>query len=425
MHRGFMSDQQERERNVNKLADLRPDQNNARKHNPRNIGMVANSLREVGAARSGVIDEDGNILAGNGTYEALSEAGIEKVKIVQADGNEWVVVQRKGLSEKQKLKLALYDNRSAELAEWDKEVLADIDPEIMESMFSTDELEDLLDNEGGSEELEGEDDVPEAPEKAISQLGDLYQLGQHRLLCGDSTAQNAVNVLMDGQKADMVFTDPPYGMSYGGGRAKGSSPKGALVKAHGEIKGDDLRGDELIDMVRNALSLFAGNKKDGGGAYVCFTWRTYAEFEEAVRSVGLEPKACIVWDKKSIGLGNSNYRPQHEFIFYCDGQWYGNKAEADVWYMSRGSTGDYVHPTQKPVELIERAIGNSSKGGDIVIDPFGGSGSTLIASEKLNRKCYMMELDPQYCDVIVKRFNDLFPEIEILRNGEAFEPIHE
>ena len=153
-----MSDQQERKRNVNKLADLRPDQNNARKHNPRNIGMVANSLREVGAARSGVIDEDGNILAGNGTYEALSEAGIEKVKIVQANGNEWVVVQRKGLSEKQKLKLALYDNRSAELAEWDKDVLADIDPEIMESMFSTDELMSILDKpdfEPGTEEDQG------------------------------------------------------------------------------------------------------------------------------------------------------------------------------------------------------------------------------------------------------------------------------
>jgi len=414
-----------KESTMNKLSDLKPDQNNARKHNPRNIGMVANSLREVGAARSGVIDEDGNILAGNGTYEALSEAGIEKVKIVQADGNEWVVVQRKGLSEKQKLKLALYDNRSAELAEWDKEVLADIDPEIMESMFSTDELEDLLDNVGGSEGLDGEDDVPEAPEKAISQLGDLYQLGQHRLLCGDSTANNVVDKLMDGQKADMVFTDPPYGMSYGGGRAKGSSPIGARVKAHGEIMGDSLRDGDLINLVKKAIKSCVTHKKEGSPAYVCFTWRTYSEFENAVKSAGLAPKACIVWDKKSIGLGYSNYRPQHEFIFYCDGQWYGGASESDVWYMSRGATGDYVHPTQKPVELIERAIGNSSKKGDVVIDPFGGSGSTLIASEKLKRKCYTMELDPRYCDVIVKRFNDLFPDIEILRNGEAFEPIHD
>jgi ParB-like chromosome segregation protein Spo0J len=130
---------------MNTLADLKPDQKNARKHNPRNIGMIANSLREVGVARSGVIDEDGNILAGNGTYEALSEAGIENVKIIQADGNEWVVVQRKGLSEEQKLKLALYDNRSAELAEWDKEVLADIEPSLLEGMFSGDELLNILD----------------------------------------------------------------------------------------------------------------------------------------------------------------------------------------------------------------------------------------------------------------------------------------
>lgn len=388
MRRGFMSDQQERERNVNKLADLRPDQNNARKHNPRNIGMVANSLREVGAARSGVIDEDGNILAGNGTYEALSEAGIEKVKIVQADGNEWVVVQRKGLSEKQKLKLALYDNRSAELAEWDKEVLADIDPEIMESMFSTDELEDLLDNVGGSEELEGEDDVPEAPEKAISQLGDLYQIGQHRLLCGDSTAQSAVNVLMDGQKADMVFTDPPYGMN--------------AVKNSGVLKGKyrDIKNDDSIDVAVNTFRLMDKNTPMiwwGGNYY----------------SGSLPNQSCwLVWDKNNGGSDQMD----------CELAWTNLKGVTRM-FKKASEKINRVHPTQKPVELVEWCLRKIK--GLVMYDPFGGSGATLIASEKLNRKCYMMELDPQYCDVIVKRFNDLFPEIEILRNGEAFEPIHD
>ena len=410
MHRGFMSDQQERKRNVNKLADLKPDRNNARKHNPRNIGMVANSLREVGAARSGVIDEDGNILAGNGTYEALSEAGIEKVKIVQADGNEWVVVQRKGLSEKQKLKLALYDNRSAELAEWDKDVLADIDPEIMESMFSTDELEDLLDSSGGGE-LKGEDKVPEAPEKAISQLGDLYQLGQHRLLCGDSTAKDAVDKLMDGQKADMVFTDPPYGINVVGGAKPFGTVGGAnTVKANTYPV---IQGDHSTDLIRSLYPVWF----DSGIEHYCLWGGNYfADF--------LPPsKGWIVWDKKGRKWDDNFSDFEMAWTSFDKPA----KILTHVWMglVQGGEREKRVHPTQKPVGLLVECLNYLGKEYNNIYDPFGGSGSTLIASEKLNRKCYMMELDPQYCDVIVKRFNGLFPEIEILRNGEAFEPIHE
>lgn len=406
---------------MNKLSDLKPDQKNARKHNPRNIGMVANSLREVGAARSGVIDEKGNILAGNGTYEALSEAGIEKVKIVQADGNEWVVVQRKGLSEKQKLKLALYDNRSAELAEWDKEVLADIDPEIMESMFSTDELEDLLDDVGGSEELDGEDDVPEAPEKAISQLGDLYQLGQHRLLCGDSTAKDAVDKLMDGQKADICFTSPPYNA--------GSTPK---EKSKYKNDSDDRSQDEyriflndfttialtVCDFVFSNIQMLSGNK-------IALLSHLY-EMKENLADV-------MVWHK---GKGqpamaeqvlNSAY--ENIYIFsHAGNRSIGTKSFRgtipNIFELNRGHN-EYsgVHNAVYSVELPEMFITWFSEGS--VYEPFGGTGTNMIACEKLNRKCYMMELDPQYCDVIVKRFNGLFPEIEILRNGKEFEPIHE
>ena len=403
---------------MNKLADLRPDQNNARKHNPRNIGMVANSLREVGAARSGVIDEDGNILAGNGTYEALSEAGIEKVKIVQADGNEWVVVQRKGLSEKQKLKLALYDNRSAELAEWDKDVLADIDPEIMESMFSTDELEDLLDNEGDSEELEGEDDVPEAPEKAISQLGDLYQLGQHRLLCGDSTAQSAVNVLMDGQKADMIHTDPPYNIDYGVTK----DPRHKIRT----IKNDSMDTGSWEIFCKNLYDRFQENCE--GDIYM---WG--ASSPEGMRmrlwlvEHGCNWSTTIIWKKQQLVLSPAKYQRIYEPCFYG---WFGkssfkaDRKQVEVWEVDRPHNSK-LHPTMKPIELCEVSIRNSSNTGGRVLDLFGGSGSTLIASEKLNRKCYMMEFDEKYCDVIVKRFNALFPEKEILRNGKEFESIHE
>lgn len=179
------------------------------------------------------------------------------------------------------------------------------------------------------------------------------------------------------------------------------------MKAHGPILGDDKTGDDLIALVEESLATALIVSKSGSATYVCLPWRTYSEFEKALENCGLKVSACIVWDKKSIGLGNSNYRPQHEFIFYCKGgAWYGDKSQSDVWYMSRGATSKYVHPTQKPVELIERALNNSSKGGDVVLDLFGGSGSTLIAAEKIGRKACLMELDPKYCDVIVKRWEE-------------------
>jgi DNA modification methylase len=295
----------------------------------------------------------------------------------------------------------------------------EFDFELLENHFSIDDLVDWGFDEDEFEheveevgEVEGEDDVPEPPEEPITKLGDVWILGNHRLLCGDSTSIDAVDKLMDGQKADMVFTDPPYGMSYGGGRARGNhslnkKTGGVKVKAHGVILGDDLRGDGLIQMITDSISASKSNAKAGAAFYVCFPWRTYSEFETALININLKPNACIVWDKKSIGLGNANYRPQHEFIFYIKGgAWHGDKAQSDVWQMSRGATGKYVHPTQKPVELIERALENSSKAGDYVHDCFGGSGSTLIACEKMKRKAFLMELDPKYCDVIVKRWEE-------------------
>jgi DNA modification methylase len=246
-------------------------------------------------------------------------------------------------------------------------------------------------------------------------------------MCGDSTAVTDFDALVT-ERADLIFTDPPYGMSYGGGRARGDHQKfkgrSGGIKAHGMIIGDDLQGDDLIGLVRNAILTASTKCKDGAPLYACFTWRTYAEFEQALIDAGHEVKACIVWDKKSIGLGNSHYRPQHEFIFYCSGSWYGDKSQADVWYMSRGATGEYVHPTQKPVELIERALNNSSKAGDIVIDCFGGSGSTLIACEKTGRHARLMELDPKYVDVIIKRWQDFTGQKAMLEgDGRAFDEL--
>ncbi len=174
--------------------------------------------------------------------------------------------------------------------------------------------------------------------------------------------------------------------------------------------------------VRDALVGAKTYSKAGGAAYVCFPWRTYAQFENAMQECGFDISACIVWDKKSIGLGHQHYRPQHEFIFYSKGgSFHGNRSESDVWYMSRGSTGEYVHPTQKPVELIVRALNNSSKSGDVVIDCFGGSGSTLIACEKNGRYSRLMELDSKYCDVIIKRWQDFTGQQAMLEgDGRTF-----
>jgi DNA modification methylase len=393
---------------INKPIDLLiPYAKNARVHDDAQIAQLAGSIKEFGFNNPILIDKDNGIIAGHGRVMAARKLGLTEVPTILLDH----------LNETQRKAYILADNRIAINSTWDNEMLSlelmDIKDDVSLAMlgFSVDELDALLNPTQLTDGLTDEDAVPEVPIEPTTKLGDIYQLGNHRLMCGDSTSIDAVDRLMDGQKADMIFTDPPYGMSYGGGRAQGENVKfknrSGGIKAHGMILGDDKTGDDLIQLIRDALLSAVTTTKEGSSAYVCFPWRTYTEFEAAMLECGLKASACIVWDKKSIGLGQSNYRPQHEFIFYCKGgAWYGDKAQSDVWYMSRGATGQYVHPTQKPVELIEKAINNSSKAGDIIIDCFGGSGSTMIAAEKVGRHSRLMELDPKYCDVIIKRWED-------------------
>ena len=389
------------------IDSLIPYAKNARVHDEAQIAQIAGSIKEFGFNNPVLIDKDNGIIAGHGRVMAARKLGLTEVPTILLDH----------LNETQRKAYILADNRIAINSTWDNEMLSlelmDIKDDVSLAMlgFNVDELDALLNPTELTEGLTDEDAVPDVPNEPTTKLGDIYQLGNHRLMCGDSTSIDAVDRLMDGQKADMIFTDPPYGMSYGGGRAQGENVKfknrSGGIKAHGMILGDDKTGDDLIQLIRDALLSAVTTTKEGSSAYVCFPWRTYTEFEAAMLECGLKASACIVWDKKSIGLGQSNYRPQHEFIFYCKGgSWYGDKAQSDVWYMSRGATGQYVHPTQKPVELIEKAINNSSKAGDIIIDCFGGSGSTMIAAEKVGRHSRLMELDPKYCDVIIKRWED-------------------
>lgn len=404
-------------------SDLIPYINNSRTHSDDQVTQIASSMKEFGFTNPVLIDEDGGIIAGHGRIMAAKKIGLDNVPTITLNG----------LTDAQRKAYIIADNQLPLNAGWNLDLLKleienlqELDYDLSLLGFEDDFLDGLLEPEENIG-LTDEDSVPELPEEPITVLGDIWVLGEHRLMCGDSTSIDAVEKLLENQKTDLVFTDPPYGMSYGGGRARGNhalnkETGGVLIKSHGMILGDDLQGDDLLGMVSDSIGNANTNSKEGAAAYVCFTWRTYSEFHEALGNIGLEPKACIVWDKKSIGLGLSNYRPQHEFIFYCGGQWYGDKSESDVWYMSRGATGDYVHPTQKPVELIERALHNSSKSGDLVHDCFGGSGSTLIACEKLNRHARLMELDPKYCDAIIKRWQEFSgKKAVLLETGEEFD----
>jgi len=280
------------------------------------------------------------------------------------------------------------------------------DEDILANMFNVEDLLEWgvelpeLDIDLIPEETQGDDEVPESA-PAITVKGDLYLLGEHRVLCGDSTMIDDVEKLMDGTNADMVFTDPPYGVNYTSRVDKNKR------KPWGEIKNDNLKNESLWDFLYESVGHLSCNR------YICCNWQSYIDFETALG----KPNALIVWDKESIGLG-AGHRNQHEFILF-----YGkldHNSESNVWKCKRENTGSYKHPTQKPVEIPERGISNLS--GTVCYDAFLGSGSTLIACEKTNRKCYGMELDEKYCDVIVKRYIEFCvknnKDAKVYRNGE-------
>lgn len=406
-----------------KTVDLIPYACNSRTHDEEQVAQIASSIQEFGFTNPILIDDANSIIAGHGRIMAAKRLDLSEVPCIVLGY----------LSDAQKKAYVIADNKLALNAGWDDELLSlelkgldELDFDLSLIGFSTDELAELLALDENVEGLTDEDSVPEAPEEPASVLGDVWLLGNHRLMCGDSTSIDAVDKLINGNSSDMIFTDPPYGMSYGGDRGGAVGSTDGTVKKFGMILNDDCVGDDLVGLVRDSLIAAASHKKEGGAAYVCFPWRTYSDFERGVESAGLDIKSCIVWNKKSIGLGLANYRPQHEFIFYCSGEWYGDRAQSDVWSMGRDASTGYVHPTQKPVELIELAISNSSKSGDVIHDCFGGSGSTLIACEKTNRTAVLMELDPKYCDVIVTRWQEFTGKDATLEStGEAYSSVKE
>jgi DNA modification methylase len=393
---------------TNKLvADLIPYASNARTHSEEQVTQIASSIREFGFINPIIIDDKNNVIAGHGRLLASKKLGLKEVPTLQVDH----------LTDTQRKAYILADNQLALNAGWDDELLKlelaqldDVGFDLELLGFDLDALEGL-----GVEELELEEQaIPEPAEDPVSKLGDIWTLGNHRLMCGDSTQVSDVEKLMAGQRADMVFTDPPYGIDYSGGRTQVLKEK-----TYGKLKNDTLSGVDLGNLICN---VFLFNKQEAD-VYICVSPIMQKPFLDFLEISGKATDAVIVWDKKNAGLGYMAYRRQCEFILFVKGGKFkkGDKTDFDLWSIGRDGGQTYVHGTQKPVEVPIRAIENSSKKDDNVLDLFGGSGSTLIACEKLKRKGFIMELDPKYCDVIIKRWQNLTGNDAVLEStGETY-----
>jgi DNA modification methylase len=381
-----------------KISEVKNNPNNPRVIKDDKFQKLVRSIKEFPKMleiRPIVVNADMIVLGGNMRLKACIEAGLKQVPIIKADD----------LTEDEQRQFIIKDNVSG--GEWDWEMLA--------NEWDTEKLEewglDVPDFEA-DQVLEAEEDDFDTtpPEEPKTVLGDLYEIGEHRLLCGDSTCSDAVAKLMNGSKADMVFTDPPYGIDYSGGRTQVFE-----TKTYGKLMNDDLKGVELGELISN---VFLFNKQEAD-VYICVSPKMQKPFLDFIENSNKTIDAVIVWDKKQPGLGYMSYRRQCEFILFVKGGNFkkGDTSDFDLWSISRDNGQDYVHGTQKPIAVPSRAINNSSKKDDLVLDYFGGSGSTMVASHQLKRKCYGMELDPKYCDVIVKRMITLDPSLTIKRNG--------
>jgi DNA modification methylase len=376
---------------------LIPYNSNAKTHPVEQIAKIAASIAEFGFDQPIVIDGQGIVIKGHGRREASLRLGL---KIVP-------VVVRTDLTPSEVKAARLADNKTAE-SPWDEQLLhlelaglqeQGFDLEL--TGFSAEEVELLLAGpEGTTEGLTDEDAVPEAQEEIITISGDVWLLGEHRLLCGDATQMADVEKVMAGKLADMAFLDPPYNVNYGAtmkDKLRGTS--------HRKIANDNL-GEGFEQFLRDACANLLAVTK--GGLYICMSSSEIPTLQRVFREAGGHWSTTVVWAKNTFTMGRSDYQRQYEPILYgwregADHFWCGARDQGDVWFVRKPHVND-LHPTMKPIELVERAIRNSSKTRDIVLDPFGGSGSTLIACEKSGRQCRMVELEPRYCDVICRRY---------------------
>ena len=394
------------------INDLKSDHKNARRRTDRSSDLIKESLQRYGAARSIVIDEENRILAGNGTIDGAKAAGIRRVRIIESEGDEVIAVRRTGLSEEQKVGLALADNRTADLSEWDLEMLHRLSEEHeLDPWFNQDDLDELL-NVVEVDPVEGNTDpdaVPDAPEEPVTKPGDLWILGNHRLLCGDSTNPQHLQRLMDGQLADLWLTDPPYNVDYEGGTGL-------------KIQNDNMADGEFRQFLCDVYSTANQVLKPGAAFYI---WHADSEgynFRGAAQDNGWKVRQCLIWLKSSLVMGRQDYQWKHEPCLYgwTDGAahtWNSDRKQTTILEFDKPSRNKQ-HPTMKPVDLFQYQIDNSTKPNQLVLDSFGGSGTTIIACERIRRHARLMELDPAYCDVIVQRWSEFTGKDAVLAPRE-------
>jgi DNA modification methylase len=360
------------------------------------VDRMCGSIREFGFKIPCLVRSDGEVVDGHLRLKAARKLELPEIPVILCD--EWTPAQVKAFR--------LMVNRSVTWADWDEELLAlelqgiqVADFDLSLTGFDDDELARLLAAQDATEGLTDEHSAPELPKAPVSARGDLWILRNHKLLVGDATNQSDVTKLMAGDTADLIFTDPPYNVDYEG-----------YTEDHLKIQGDRMTDAQFKEFLEASFRSCRSVVKPGASLYVCHSSSWQREFQNALEAASFEVRCQIIWAKNTFAWGFGRYKFQHEPILYCHvaGQkdaWYGDKSQSTLWEENKPAA-NRLHPTMKPTELIERALLNSSKAGDIVADLFGGSGSTLIACERRNRSARLMELDPRYADVICLRFQE-------------------
>ena len=403
-----MMDKTTTEMQLVSIAKLVPYQNNARTHSPAQIQKLRSSLREFGFINPVLIDRNFGVIAGHGRIEAARAEGITEVPCVFVDH----------FTEAQKKAYILADNRMALDAGWDEEML-EIELSGLQEMgydleltgFDATELSDFF---GGADEAKEDDfDVDaELQKPAFSKAGDVWKLGRHTLICGDSTKQETYNTLLGDIKVNLVLTDPPYNVNYEG--------------SAGKIKNDNMAADKFYQFLLDAFTCMEKAMAVDASIYIFHADTEGLNFRRAFADAGFYLSGCCVWKKQSLVLGRSPYQWQHEPVLYGwkksgKHQWYTGRKETTIWEFDKPKkNGD--HPTMKPIPLLAYALGNSTQTNGLVLDPFGGSGSTLIACEQTGRVCYTAELDEKFCDVIVNRYIEQVgtgENVSVIRNGQT------
>ena len=385
-------------KNINDLIEY---DSNPREHTPEQVEQVANSIREFGWTMPILIDETNEIIAGHGRLMAGKQLGIKEVPCIIA----------KGWSDEQKKAYCIADNKLTENSTWSKDFLKlnltnlyDNEFDLKLTGFSDEELSRLLPDFNIDEGLTDEDDVPTPPEEPVTKLGDIWLCGEHRVMCGDSTSADDFAKLMNGKKAKMVFTDPPWNVDYGSNLANGKYKDRSIMN-------DSMSTENFKEFLFSSFNQLKNNSELGCLTYVVMSAQEWGNAMLTLKENNYHWSSTIIWNKDTLVISRKDYHTKYEPIWYgwLEGsprlQELKDRKQSDVWDISRPKKSE-LHPTTKPIQLIERAIKNSSKIADTVLDSFGGSGSTLIACQKNNRISISMELDPKYCDVIVKRWQN-------------------